>query len=54
MKLATLPRPRAAAGPVTAHDESSELRRTWDHLREEAQSPSERHEIDAIFSRVMP
>ncbi len=54
MKLATLLRRSAAAEPTTDLDETAALRRTWDQLRGNATSDAERHEIDALFSRVMP
>ena len=54
MKLATLLRRSAAAEPTAGLDESAALRRTWDQLRGNASSEAERHEIDALFSRVMP
>ena len=54
MKLATLLRRSAAAEPTTDFDEPAALRRAWDQMRGAAWSEAERHEIDAMFSRVMP
>ena len=54
MKLATLLRRSGTADEFAENDETTALRREWDHLRASAESEAERTEIDAFFSRVMP
>jgi len=35
-------------------DTVQEIRALWDQMREDAISPTDRHEIDEIFARQMP
>ncbi len=54
MRLASMLR-KHASHPSTQPDASIQaLRRQWDQLRADATTPSERAEIDAMFSRSMP
>lgn len=55
MRLASLLSKKFSLSATHLDDSSNQsMRRQWDALRRSAVTPSERAEIDAIFSRSMP